>query len=191
MNFWNISNVFTPTSHNSFSSFTRGCKYTSTSFLGKIRPGINNDSMKEDLFMHIHGGRLYEIKTTSNVLLVLLIFPYRLNPSAANPSLTLQGSDENSMYLESNDFQASELAGYLNNPSFTWPSTCYFICLAVSGDINSHCNLGFKGNRYRIFAGFFFFFLKEALVLCWPLDSLLSHLERLHLGQASRLAFSF
>ena len=40
------SNVSTPTSHNSFNSSTRGCKYTSISFLGKVRPRINNDSMK-------------------------------------------------------------------------------------------------------------------------------------------------
>ena len=57
------SNVFTPTSHNSFSS-TMGYKYTSISFSGNVGPGINNDGMKEDLFMHIHGGRLYGIKMT-------------------------------------------------------------------------------------------------------------------------------
>ena len=62
------SNIFTPTSHNSFSSSIRACKYISISFSGEIRPGINNDSMKEDLFMHIYGGRLYEIKMIGHVL---------------------------------------------------------------------------------------------------------------------------
>ena len=61
-------NIFTPTSHNSFSSCTWGWKYISVSFSGEIRPGINNDSMKEDLFMHIYGGRLYEIKMIGHVL---------------------------------------------------------------------------------------------------------------------------
>ena len=62
------SNVFTLTSYNSFSSSTRGCKYTSISFPGEVGPRINNDSMKEDLFMHIHGGRLYGIKMTGHGL---------------------------------------------------------------------------------------------------------------------------
>ena len=61
-------NVFTPTSYNSFSSSTRDCKYTSISFSGEVGLGINNDSMKEGLFMHIHGGRFYEIKMTGHVL---------------------------------------------------------------------------------------------------------------------------
>ena len=160
------SNVFTPTSHNSFSSSTRDCKYTSILFPSEIGPGINNDSMKENLFMHIHWGRFYEIKMTGQVLWVLLIFPYGLNPSANNLSLTFRGSDENSMYLESNDFQASKSTRCLSNPSFTWPLACHLIWLVVSGDINSHCNLGFKGNYHRIFASFFSFFLQEALVLC-------------------------
>ena len=50
------SNVSTPTSHNSFSSSTRGCKYTSISFPGEVSPGINNDSMKKRLF-HAHPWR--------------------------------------------------------------------------------------------------------------------------------------
>ena len=149
---------FTPTSHNSFNSSTGGCKYTSILFSSEVGPRTNNDSMKEDLFMHIHGGRLHGIKMIGHVLWVLLIFPYGLNPSDANPSLTLRGSDENSMYLESNDFQASESIRCLSNPSFTRPLACHFIWLAVLGDINSHCNLGFKGNHRKIFAGFFFFF---------------------------------
>ena len=62
------SNVFTPTSHNSFSSSTKGCKYTSILFLSEVGPGINNDSMKEDLFMHIHGGRLHGIKMIGHAL---------------------------------------------------------------------------------------------------------------------------
>ena len=62
------SNVSTSTSHNSFSSSTRGCKYMSISFPSEVGPGINNDSIKEDLFMHIHGGRLYGIKMIGHVL---------------------------------------------------------------------------------------------------------------------------
>ena len=141
--------------------------------------------------MHNHGGRLYGIKMTGYILWLVLIFPYRLNPLAANPSLILRGSDENSMYLESNDFQASESAGCLNNLPFTRPLACHFIWLVVSGGINSHFNLGFNGNHRRIFAALFFPFLGEAWVLCWPLDSLFSHLETPQFGQASRLAFSF
>ena len=38
------SNIFTPTSHNSFSSSIRACKYISISFPGKVGLGINNDS---------------------------------------------------------------------------------------------------------------------------------------------------
>ena len=141
--------------------------------------------------MHIHGGRLYGIKMTSHVLWVVLIFPYGLNPSAANPSLILWSSDENSMYLESKDFQTSESAGCLINPSFTRPLACHFIWLAVSGDMNSRFNLGFKENHLRIFVAFFFLLLEEVLVLCWPLNSLLSHLEMLQFGQVLRLALSF
>ena len=59
------SNVFTPTSYNSFNSSTRSCKYISISFSGEVGQGINNHSMKEDLFIHIHGGRLYGIKMTA------------------------------------------------------------------------------------------------------------------------------
>ena len=128
--------------------------------------GINNDSMKEDIFRHIHEGRLYGIKMTGHVQWVLLIFPYGFNPSVANPSLT---SNENTMYLESNNFQALKSVGCLSKSSFTWPLACHFIWLAISRGINSRCNLGFKGNHRRIFMGFFFFFLEEALVLCWPL----------------------
>ena len=62
------SNVFTPPLHNFFISSTKGCKYTSISFSSEVGLGINNDSMKEDLFMHINGGRLYEIKMTGHVL---------------------------------------------------------------------------------------------------------------------------
>ena len=40
------SNVSTPTSHNSFSSSTGDCKYTSISFPGDVGLEINNDSMK-------------------------------------------------------------------------------------------------------------------------------------------------
>ena len=61
------SNVSTPTSHNSFNSSTKGCKYMSMSFPGEVGPGINNASMKEDLFMHIRGRRLYGIKMTGHV----------------------------------------------------------------------------------------------------------------------------
>ena len=63
--------------------------WTSISFPREVGLGINNDSMKLDLFMHIHGGRLYGIKMIGHVLYLVLMFPYRLNPSTANPILTL------------------------------------------------------------------------------------------------------
>ena len=124
----------TPTSHNSFSSSTKGCKYTSI---------------------------------------------------ATNPSLTLQGSDENCKCMVSDIFHASKSAGCCITPSSVRPLTCHFIELARSGDRNSRCNLGFKRNHRRIFTAFFFPLLDEALV---PVTdaSFVFHLETLQQGHASR-----
>ena len=121
----------------------------------------------------------------------VLILENGLNPSAANSSLTLRGSDVNSTYLESNDFQALELAGFLINLSFVRPSTCHFMWGAISGDINNPFNLGFRGNHLKIFAAFFFNFLEAAFVFFGTSASLLAHLEWLQFEQASRLEFSF
>ena len=148
---WNLvledaSNDSTPTSHNSLNSSTKGYRYTSIAIPGEVGPGIISDKIKEDLFMHIQGGRLYGTNTIGHVLCVVLMFPYGLNPSAANPSLTLRGSDANSTCLSSNSFQASESAGCLITPSFVRPVACHFILVASSDDRKSHCNLGFKGN---------------------------------------------
>ena len=106
---WNLvlkdaSNDSTPTFHNSLNSSTKGCRYTSIAIPGEVGLGITSDKIKADLFMHIQGRRLYGTKTTGHVLCVILMFPYGLNPSDANPSLTLRGSDANSTYLSSNTF---------------------------------------------------------------------------------------
>ena len=85
------SNDSTPTSHSSLNSSTKGCRYTSIAIPGEVGPGITSDKIKEDLFLHIQGGRLYGTNTTGHVLCMVLMFPYGLNPSVANPSLTLWG----------------------------------------------------------------------------------------------------
>ena len=148
---WNLVledalNDSTPTSHNSLNSSTKGCRYTSIAIPGEVGLGITSDKIKEDLFMHIQGGRLYGTNTTDHVLCVVLMFPYGLNPSTANPSLTLRGSNANSTYLSSNTFQASESAGCLITSSFVQPVACHFILVASLDDRKSRCNLGFKGN---------------------------------------------
>ena len=127
--------------------------------------------IKEDLFMHIQKGRMYGTKIIDHVLCVVLMFPYGLNPSTANPSLTLWGLNENSTYLPSNIFQTSESARCLITPSFVRPVACHFILVASSGDKNSHCNLGFKGNQCKTFETFFFIFFGEACVLSPTCDS--------------------
>ena len=193
---WNLvledaSNDSTPTSYSSLNSSTNGCRYTSIAIPGEVGLGITSDKIKEDLFIHIQGGRLYGTNTTSHVLCVVLMFPYGLNPSASNPSLTLWGSDANSTCLSSNSFQASESAGCLITPSFVWPIACHFILMASSDDRKSRCNLGFKGNQCRTFAAFFLLLLDEAYVLSATGDSSGFHLETSQCGQASRLLFSF
>jgi len=70
---WNLvlegaSYDLTPTSHNSLNSSTKGCKYISIAIPGEVGPGITNDKIKEDLFMHIQGERLYGTKTIGHVL---------------------------------------------------------------------------------------------------------------------------
>ena len=53
---WNIyfedaSYACTPTSHNSLSSSTNDCKYTSIAIPGEVRPRIINDRIKDDHFL--------------------------------------------------------------------------------------------------------------------------------------------
>ena len=141
-----VLNDSTPTSHSSLNSSTKVWKYTSIAIPGEVGLGITSDKIKEDLFMHIQGGRLYGTNTTGHVLCMVLMFPYGLNPSTANPSLTLQGSDANSTCLSSNSFQALESAGCLITLSFVQPVACHFILVASLDDRKSRCNLGFKGN---------------------------------------------
>ena len=124
------------------------------------------------------------------MLSVVLSIPKGLNPSAANPSLTLQGLDKNCKCLMSNIFHAFESAGCRITLSFVRPLTCHFIELTNSGDKNSHCNLGFKGNHRRIFAAFFFPLLDEALLPIMD-ASFVFHLLSLQQGHAPRLTFSF
>ena len=127
---------------------------------------------------------------TGQVLSVVLSIPKGLNPSATNPSLTLRGSDENCKCLVSNIFHAFESAGCRITLSSGRPLTCHFIELARSGDKNSRCNLGFKGNHHRIFANFFFPLLEEALLPVID-ASFFFHLLSLQQGHASRLTSSF
>ena len=63
--FVETSYVSTPTSHKQFNSSTNGCKYMSMSFPGAVGPGISSDNMKNVHFIHIHGGKLYGIRTTT------------------------------------------------------------------------------------------------------------------------------
>ena len=58
----------TLTSHNTLNSSTKGCKYISITIPGEVGPRIASDKIKEDLFMHIQGGRLYGIKKIGHVL---------------------------------------------------------------------------------------------------------------------------
>ena len=57
------------------------------SFPGAVGLGISSDNMKNVCFIHIHGGKLYEIRTTSHMLYEIDIFLKGLNPSLAKPSL--------------------------------------------------------------------------------------------------------
>ena len=67
----------------------------------------------------------------------MLMLPKGLNPSVANPNLTLRGSDANDGCISSNFFQARESAGCLATPSFTCFSSCYFISTTVLDDMNN------------------------------------------------------
>ena len=65
--------------------------------------------MKNDCFIHIHGGKLYGMRTTSHVLWAIDILLNGLKPSQANPSLTLRCSNANVGFKESNLFQDKAL----------------------------------------------------------------------------------
>jgi len=67
--------------------------------------------------MQTHGGRLYDMRTTDQILYWLLNVLYGLSPSLGNPSLTFHGSNAKSGCSESKVFQASESTGCLNFPS--------------------------------------------------------------------------
>ena len=56
--FEDASYTSTPTSYNSLSSSTKGCKYTSIAIPGNVGPGITSDRIKDDCFMHSQDGRL-------------------------------------------------------------------------------------------------------------------------------------
>ena len=60
---------------------------------GAFSPGMIMDRMIEDCFIQSHGGRLYGIKSTGQVLCVVLITQKGLNPSIASPNWTLRGSE--------------------------------------------------------------------------------------------------
>jgi len=68
--------------------------YTSRFILGPFGPGISNESIKLGCFIHIHGGRLYGIKITGQVLWEIVIVLKGLKPSEAKPSRTLRASQE-------------------------------------------------------------------------------------------------
>ena len=53
-----ISNVFTPTFHNSCNFDIKGCRKTLISIWGEDDLGISNDNMKECYFMHNQGCKL-------------------------------------------------------------------------------------------------------------------------------------
>lgn len=61
----------------------------------------------------------------------MTLLPKGLNPSAANQSLALYGSDAKSLYSESNIFQAILLARSCNTQLLVRPSACHFMCDAV------------------------------------------------------------
>jgi hypothetical protein len=119
---------------------------------------------------------------TGQVLWVILIVLKGLKPSEATPNRTLRGSNENVGYRELNYFQASESAGCLRDPSFNLPSWCHLIDSEFLDDMNNLCNLGFKGNQRRIFAGMFFRFLDISFPLPCTSSFVVFHLEVPHFG---------
>ena len=56
--FEDASYACTSTSHNSLSSSTNSSNYTSIAIPGEVGPGITNDRIIDDHFMHSQGGRL-------------------------------------------------------------------------------------------------------------------------------------
>ena len=107
------SYVATSYSHSSCNSSIKGCKYTSISFLGAVGLGISNKNMKNGCFMHIHCGKLYEMRTIGHVLWAIDLLLHGLKPSLANLSLTLRCSDAKVGFKESNLFQDKESIGCL------------------------------------------------------------------------------
>jgi hypothetical protein len=129
-----------PSFQKSFKSSTNGHKYTSIFFLGSEGPRIIRDNIKFELFIHIHGGRLYTVNIIVYMLYVVPILPYGLKPSLVKPSCTLQESLANHSCLLSNFFHTIELAGCLRVlPLFFRPSLCHHISFVL----NNRCNLDF------------------------------------------------
>ena len=100
--------------------------YISMSFPGVVRPGIRSDNMK-NVCLHIQGGKLYGIRTTSHMLYEIDIFLKGLNPSLVKPSLTLRGSYANEGFALSKFFQAKESTRCLIISPLMQPSTCHFM----------------------------------------------------------------
>jgi hypothetical protein len=94
---WNVyffyaSYTHIPSFYKFFKSSTNGRKYTSIFFSGSEGLWIIMDNIKFGLFIHIHGGRLYNVNITAYMLYVVLILPYGLKSSLAKPSRTLRES---------------------------------------------------------------------------------------------------
>ncbi|KAJ0600329.1 hypothetical protein HanIR_Chr03g0115351 [Helianthus annuus] len=117
--FVEASNVLTPSSHNSFNSLIKGCIYTSILFPGLLGPGMIKERIKFGCFITNHGGKLYGIRKTGQILFTEFIVLNGLKPSVARARRTLRGSVANSGNFSSKSFQANASAGCRNFPSFT------------------------------------------------------------------------
>ena len=115
-------------------------------------PGISNESIEYSDFMHIQGGILYVINITGHVLRDILMVRNGLNPSLANPSLTLRESSAKSGCNLSKSIHAWPSAGWLNFPSFECSSSCHLKESSVFEHINNLLSLGINGKCLKFFA---------------------------------------
>jgi hypothetical protein len=99
------------------------------------------------------------------------MLPKWLNPSVANLSLTLRGSDAKSKCCLSNVFQATLWVECLSVPSSIQTLACYHMCSGGTDDINNLCNL--KGNHRNTFSSLLFALVDDSTappVTCFNFD---------------------
>lgn len=95
--------------------------------------------------MQTHGGVLYRMRKTDQILLFVVITPNGLKSSLANARLTFHKSDTNQVCVKSNFFQASESQGCINILSLLVSVARHLISSSVFDEKNNPCNRGFNG----------------------------------------------